>query len=76
MVDGSGLHSHGDKMKKVLCWISEMQETHPELTRTTLLQQAELKFDLSPADCTFLDKNFARGLAADQSCNEINTDPA
>ncbi|PIE57580.1 MAG: hypothetical protein CSA33_07625 [Desulfobulbus propionicus] len=58
MNTSGSLHPTSDKMKKVLSWVSEMLETHPEMTRSALLQKAELQFDLSPADCLFLDKNF------------------
>ncbi|WP_035273293.1 hypothetical protein [Desulfogranum japonicum] len=70
MGDGSGLYSHGEKMKKVLCWISEMQELHPEITRVALLQQAEIKFDLCPADCVFLEKNFSKTHTTDCRCGD------
>ena len=46
----------GDKMKKTLCWISEMLKTHPEKSRQQIISEAELRFDLSPRDCDFIDR--------------------
>ena len=47
----------GDKMKKTLCWISEMIQTHPEKTRQQIISEAEIRFDLSPKECEFVDRN-------------------
>ncbi|MEJ2058773.1 MAG: hypothetical protein P8X39_13150 [Desulfofustis sp.] len=42
----------GDKLKK-----AELIELHPEKSRLELLEKIQLKFDLSPADCEFLDRH-------------------
>ncbi len=54
----------GDKMKKVLCWASEYLREHPEKTRREVFEEAEVRFDLSPFECEFLNKHFV----ADQTC--------
>jgi hypothetical protein len=46
----------GDKMKKTLCWISEMLQTHPEKGRQQISSEAEMRFDLSPKECDFVDR--------------------
>lgn len=46
----------GDKMKKTLCWISEMLKEHPEKSRQQIISEAELRFDLSPKECDFIDR--------------------
>ena len=46
----------GDKMKKTLCWISEMLEIHPEKNRQQIISEAEIRFDLSPKECDFIDR--------------------
>jgi hypothetical protein len=53
------LHPPSEKVKKALIWISEMVSQEPDAPRKKLLQQAEVRFDLSPADCAFLEKNFS-----------------
>lgn len=46
------------KLQKALTWMAESLEAHPEKKRTTILQEAELRFDLTPMECAFLDKHF------------------
>lgn len=48
-----------DKMKKVLHWLSENTEKHQGKSRIDLLREAEIRYDLSPRECEFLDHNFA-----------------
>ena len=47
----------GEKMKKTLCWISEMLQAHPEKSRQQIISEAEIRFDLSPKECDFIDRN-------------------
>lgn len=49
-----------DKMRKVLKWVSEQLSMHPEKTRKQVLEEAEFHFDLSPQDCEFLNRHFAK----------------
>jgi len=46
----------GDKMKKTLSWISEMIKAHPEKSRQQIISEAEIRFDLSPKECDFIDR--------------------
>jgi hypothetical protein len=46
----------GDKMKKTLCWISDMLKEHPEKNRQQIVSEAEIRFDLSPKECDFIDR--------------------
>jgi len=46
----------GDKMKKALCWISDMVKTHPAKSRQLIISEAEIRFDLSPKECDFIDR--------------------
>ncbi|MGI9536602.1 MAG: hypothetical protein ACR2PB_06000 [Desulfocapsaceae bacterium] len=48
-----------DKLKKAVQYFSEMVESHPEKSRIELLQKVELQFDLSPAECEFLNKHLS-----------------
>lgn len=65
MSNNTSLYSSSDKIKKALIWLSEAQEQKTDARREQLLQEAEIRFDLSPADCAFLDKNFSNS----NSCN-------
>jgi len=45
-------------LKKAVRWISDTVTGHPEKPRDTVLAEAQLRFDLSPRECEFLDQNF------------------
>jgi len=51
----------GEKVRKALCWMSELLQESPEKGRRQALREAELRFDLSPAECRFLDERFGEG---------------
>jgi hypothetical protein len=53
------LHPTGEKLKRAIAWISEITVTSPGKTRMEIIREAEIRFDLSPAECEFLDKNFS-----------------
>ena len=42
--------------------MAETLQSHPEKERHVILQEAELRFDLTPLECDFLDKHFAAPL--------------
>jgi hypothetical protein len=44
----------GERVKKALQAYCELKEHSPEKDRSTLLQQVEIKFDLTPLECEFL----------------------
>jgi hypothetical protein len=58
MSQQSPLDNKSVKLKKALTWMAEMVRDHPEKKRLTILQEAELRFDLTPMECEFLDKHF------------------
>ncbi|MCX5863998.1 MAG: hypothetical protein NTW42_02860 [Deltaproteobacteria bacterium] len=55
----SRLPTGSDKMKKALRWMSEEMLSNPQKKRDTVIKEAEIRFDLSPAECEFLTKNFS-----------------
>lgn len=59
------LQTQSANVKKAICWLSEVVKEHPEKKRDIILSEAELRFDLTPAECAFLNKNF----------NEVVTGP-
>ena len=48
----------GEKIRKALRWMSESLQLCPEKNRLQAIREAELRFDLSPAECRFLDERF------------------
>lgn len=55
----SRLPTGSDKMKKALRWMSEEMLNSPQKKRDMVIKEAEIRFDLSPAECEFLTKNFS-----------------
>ncbi|OGQ86593.1 MAG: hypothetical protein A2512_11005 [Deltaproteobacteria bacterium RIFOXYD12_FULL_56_24] len=53
------LPTGSDKVKKALCWMGGELLNNPRKKRATVIREAEIRFDLSPAECEFLSKNFA-----------------
>ena len=49
------LQPAGDKMRRVVLWISETVQTYPQKNRLDILREAEIKFDLSPRECEFIE---------------------
>ena len=49
----------GDKLKKALKFMSETTQEYPGKKREEIRREAEIRFDLSPAECEFLDSNFS-----------------
>ena len=49
-----------DKLKRAVAYFSELVESHPKRSRLELLHEVQLKFDLSPAECEFLNKNLGK----------------
>ncbi len=44
----------GEDIRRAVKWISEMREDEPETTPQKLVEQACLKFNLSPMDAEYL----------------------
>jgi len=45
-------------LKKAIRWIGETVSEKPQTARDTILSEAQLRFDLTPRECAFLDQNF------------------
>lgn len=45
-------------LQKAVAWIGETMRQHPEKQRSKVIAEAELRFDLTPAECEFLNRNF------------------
>lgn len=48
----------GDRMRKAIKWLSDAVLSQPEKSRQRLLEEAEIRFNLSPRECEFLNCNF------------------
>jgi hypothetical protein len=47
-------------LKKAVCWIGETVKEHPEKSREGIISEAEMRFDLTPRECEFLNQNFLK----------------
>jgi hypothetical protein len=46
----------GEQIRKAVKWISEMRQTEPQADPPKLVEQACLKFNLSPIDAEYLER--------------------
>ncbi|MBB5346376.1 hypothetical protein JWG42_00460 [Desulfoprunum benzoelyticum] len=46
----------GERVKKALVAYCEMKQNHPERDRRSLLEMVETRFDLTPLECEFLNR--------------------
>lgn len=60
MAETDSIQPQGDKIRKAVRWISDTLREHPEKTRATVVKEAEVRFDLTPRECTFLDQELDR----------------
>ncbi|MDA8417893.1 MAG: hypothetical protein M0Z90_02550 [Desulfobacteraceae bacterium] len=54
-----GIQPPGEKLRKAIKWLGEMAQSDSGQTRRQILEQAEIRFNLSPRECEFLNENFA-----------------
>lgn len=50
----------GDRIKKAINHFCELLESAPQKSRLELLHQVELRYDLSPMECEFLNNHLAQ----------------
>lgn len=50
----------GDKTRQALAELADLLVKEPSKSRKALLQQVEIKYDLTPKECEFLDRNFQK----------------
>ncbi len=50
----------GDKLKKALVALSECVQKHPEKSRASIINEIEVRFDLTPRESQFLHDHFEK----------------
>lgn len=50
----------GEEIRRAVKWISELRETQPDRKLSKLVEEAALKFDLSPQQTDFLYNFFTK----------------
>jgi len=56
MAETDSVQPSGDKIRKAVRWISDMVREHPEKERAGIVKEAEIRFDLNPKECAYLDR--------------------
>ncbi len=51
----------GDKIRATIRWICEQIRERPGKKRIAILREAELRFDLSPRECEFIETKLEAG---------------
>ncbi len=68
MSQSTPLQTPSANLKNAICWLSETVHKHPEKKRDDILAEAELRFDLTPAECEFLNSNF-KSVISERPCS-------
>lgn len=48
----------GDRVRKAIQWVSDAVLSQPDKDRQHLLEEAEIRYDLTPRECEFLNCHF------------------
>ncbi len=56
MADTECVTPHGERLRKAVVWVSEVLREKPERDRREVIREAEVRFDLTPKECRFLDQ--------------------
>lgn len=59
MKNESPLNLPGDKLRKALADYAELQREHPEKKKSQILNEIQKKYDLSPLECAFLERQLS-----------------
>lgn len=55
-------HIPGDKLKKAILEFSELSQKYPDKKRSSIINEMEIKFDLTPQEGAFLQKHFSNNI--------------
>jgi hypothetical protein len=56
-----GVVPAGDSIRHALKWLSDRRQDAPETPRLKLIEEAALRFDLTPLEVDFLSANWKEG---------------
>lgn len=61
MASTDELQPEGEKMRRTVLWISETLRLYPERDRLAVIQEAQIRFDLSPREAEFIIDKLGKG---------------
>ncbi len=61
MANGNGIIGQGEALRRALRWLSEKRREDAKTPRLKLIEEAALRFDLTPAEADFLVMEWKEG---------------
>ncbi|MGB8931952.1 MAG: hypothetical protein WCC48_11955 [Anaeromyxobacteraceae bacterium] len=61
MANANGIQGQGESLRRALRWLSERRQEEPTAPRLKLIEEAALRFDLTPAEADFLVMEWKEG---------------
>jgi hypothetical protein len=61
MANTNGIQGQGESLRRALRWLSERRLEDPKIPRLKLIEDAALRFDLTPAEADFLVMEWKEG---------------
>lgn len=61
MSDAKGIQGKGESLRRALRWLGERRLEEPKAPRLKLIEEAALRFDLTPAEADFLMMEWKEG---------------
>jgi hypothetical protein len=61
MANANGIQGQGESLRRALRWLSERRLEQPQAPRLKLIEEAALRFDLTPAEADFLVMEWREG---------------
>lgn len=61
MADTDSVMPEGERIRRAVTWVADMLREHPERDRGELVREAEIRFDLTPKECRFLEDGQGEG---------------
>jgi hypothetical protein len=61
MADAKNIQGQGESLRRALRWLGERRQEDPKLPRLKLIEEAALRFDLTPAEADFLMMEWKEG---------------
>jgi hypothetical protein len=61
MANANGIQGQGESLRRALRWLSERRQEQPQAPRLKLIEEAALRFDLTPAEADFLVMEWKEG---------------
>ena len=60
MSEAKGILPHGESLRRALRWLDERARERPQAARAKLVEEAAVRFDLSPLEAEFLATNWGK----------------